>query len=137
MTTEFERAGQWIGGHDTGVSSKAIYSHMISGGKVDVAAGSYPGDPSDMGRCLRLLRLLPEWNARIVEMARHGPYWAALVARWDEISKCMEAEVGLDWEKSRSAKKTYELMKSILDPIEAADPTVIILGKGVKMRTRA
>lgn len=43
----------------------------------------------------------------------HGPIWAALVARWDDLAASMEAEVGIDWTKGKSAPRTYELMRKI------------------------
>lgn len=47
-----------------------------------------------------------------------SPVWAALAERWDEITACMEAEVGLDWEKGNSAPGTYKLMQAIIDGAE-------------------
>lgn len=100
---------EWMGGRDTGMSSKAIAMHM-STGKCD---GSYPYDPADLGRCLRLLALFPEWNARMGEMAAYGRAWPAMADRWSEMADSMADEVGIDWSKGRAAPKTYELMKEI------------------------
>ncbi|MEL3893148.1 hypothetical protein [Pseudomonas aeruginosa] len=72
-----------------------------------------PSDPSDLGRCLRLLELVPEWKARISEMAIHGREWAALVSHWEELHQLMDDEVGIDWSKGNSALRTYERMKAI------------------------
>lgn len=105
----------WLSGDDTGISSKAIMTHL-NGGKV--RGWSNPSDPADLGRCLRLLRQFPELATRINEMAAVGPVWAALVARWDELRACMESEVGLDWEKAQSAPRTYKLMKDIIAKAE-------------------
>jgi len=30
---------------------------------------------------------------------------------WDKAAECMDAEVGIDWSKGRSAPKTYKLMQ--------------------------
>jgi hypothetical protein len=100
---------EWMAGHDTGSSSKAIAVHMTTGS----CDGSYPYVPSDLGRCLRLLELFPEWKPRIGEMARYGKVWAAYIDRWDEIAGSMADEVGIDWSKGRSAKRTYDLMHDI------------------------
>lgn len=107
----------WITSGDTGMSSEAIWAHMV-GGSVR-GHWNHPHDPEDLGRCLRLLEAVPEWKPRIVEMARHGTGWAVLSARWDEIAASMADEVGIDWSKGRCAPKTYALMRLILDEVGA------------------
>lgn len=82
------RAIEWAGGRGTGASSKAIWSHMLTG-KCD---GSYPRDGDDLGRCVRLLDLIPEWKSRIGEMARYGGAWIGLVDQWDALVKLHAAE---------------------------------------------
>lgn len=100
---------KWLAGRDTGLSSKAIASHMTCGW----CDGTYPpADPADLGRCLRLLERFPEWKARMPEMAKYKD-WKNLIARWDEVAQSMADEVGIDWSKGRSAPKTYDLMCSI------------------------
>lgn len=100
---------KWFGGKDTGLSSEAIAMHMVTGD----CNGSYPHDPADLGRCLRLLRLFPEWKERIPEMAKYGPVWVEYAKNWADMEKCMTDEVGIDWEKGKRASKTYDLMKSL------------------------
>ena len=104
------RALLWLAGRDTGMSSEAICYHML-GMKSD---GSFPLDPSDLGRCLRLLELFPEWKPRMGEMARYSAQWAALVERWDELAEMMADEVGIDWSKGERAPRTYAAMKDAL-----------------------
>ena len=105
------RALLWLAGGDSGMSSKAICYHML-GMKSD---GSFlPLDPSDLGRCLRLLELFPEWKPRMGEMARYSAQWAALVERWDELAEMMADEVGIDWSKGKRAPRTYAAMKDAI-----------------------
>jgi hypothetical protein len=106
------RASGWLAGEDTGASSQAIAAHMLG----LPSDGAYPHDPADLGRCLRLLRLVPEWETRIQEMARYGKAWELLLAQWSFLAGSMAAEVGFDWERGRKAPKTYALMKRILAP---------------------
>jgi hypothetical protein len=117
----------WISGGDTGASSKAIWCVMM--GRPD-GGSAHPLDPGDVGRCFRLLERVPEWKARMHLMRGMGPYWDALVDRWDEIRACLEEECGIDFEKSRVARKTYDLMRSILKPIEEKDPCYVRFGVG-------
>lgn len=104
--------GQWIVGDDTGDSSKAIWAHMM--GFKSRNGWDHPWDPSDLGRCLRLLEIAPEWKPRLPEMATRSKQWALLVAHWDEIAAMMLDEVGMNWEKAQSAPRTYKLMKDVL-----------------------
>lgn len=120
-----KRACEWIVGRDTGLSSKALWAVMM-GVKSD---GSYPSDGSDLGRCLRLLEAVPEWEARLPEMASISPYWKALVEHWPEL-KAMHSKAA----KTHSDGGLYERMKAILDPIEDRDPNVVRMGGGVTMR---
>lgn len=107
--TSLEGVITWMAGRDTGLSSIAIAEHMATG-RCD---GSYPHDPSDLGRCLRLLERFPDWKPRISEMGKYGKVWRAYAARWDDLQAAMSGEVGIDWHKGRSALNTYNLMKDI------------------------
>lgn len=107
--TIHQRVIEWFASGDNGSSSESIVFHMT--GCERGACFSYPSDPSDLGRCLRLLARLPEWELRMAEMAQYGPGWAGIVSRWNEIKQSMIDEVGIDWSKGKSAPKTYNLMK--------------------------
>lgn len=109
MKTIEKRLIEWFVSGDTGLSSEAIAAHMSGAGsrkRMD-----YPSDPSDLGRCLRLLDKIPEWKDRIGEMSQYSPGWAGLVKNWDKISKSMEDEAGINWQKAKSAPITYDMMK--------------------------
>lgn len=110
----------WFASDDTGMSSKQIAAWLAAG--VRMPCRDHPYDPSDLGRCLRLLEIIPEWKPRIGEMASVSPAWAALVARWDELAQCMADEVGIDCSKGRRAPETYALMRSILRLTEGQQP---------------
>lgn len=107
-----QRLAAWFLSGDTGVSSKAIAAHMSGAGTTGDFWWWGPADPADLGRCLRLLELFPEWKPRMGEMASRHPDWAQLVPHWQEIAECMAEEVGIDWSKGSSAPKTFDLMQS-------------------------
>jgi hypothetical protein len=79
----------WILSDDVGASSATIWAVMM--GVVHPRA-SLPLDPSDFGRCSRLLALFPEWRPRLTEVARKHPDWRELVKRWDDLVALYEAE---------------------------------------------
>lgn len=99
----------WLLGDDTGVSSKAIFGVMMNQPTRD---RSVPWDPSDFGRCYRLLKLMPSWRGRLNEVAEKYPAWRKLVDRWDEVESLYERE--LMNRKDGMAPETYNLMKELV-----------------------
>ncbi len=118
---------KWLGGHDTGASSKALALTAL--GEMP-ARPSYPSDGGDFGRCHRLLQLAPEARVGLDRLARDGgPYWAALAARWDDLTEAYLADIA-----TPHGDKTYALMKTILRPLEDADHSIVRLSPGLTMR---
>ena len=70
--------------------------------------GNYPHDPDDLGRCLKLLRCVPELRAHLGAMAECGPVWAGYVAQWDEMERLFAEEA-----LTKNCPKLYALMKTI------------------------
>lgn len=117
---------KWLGGNDTGSSSKALALAAL--GEMPQRP-NHPHDTVDFGRCHRLLQAASEARVGLDKLAAEGgPYWAALAARWDEITAAYLDET----EAGRS--KAYDLMRSILRPIEDADRRFVRLSPGVSMR---
>lgn len=122
---------QWLGGNDTGSSSKTIALTAL-GEKPNGAETRYPSDGADFGRCYRLLALCPGAQAGLDVLGRDGgPYWAALVSRWADIQKAYLAEIA---DPGRGKSETYKLMRSILDPVEATDPRIVRIGQHMSIR---
>lgn len=99
----------WLLGGDTGVSSKTICA-VMTGSKMK--GPDVPHDPSDFGRCHRLLILFPEWRARLHEMAEQFPMWGPMVEAWDELTALYEKE---STNKSGMAPKLYDRMQALID----------------------
>lgn len=114
------RARRWIVDGQVGMSSKAIWSHMMD---VPCREMSDPRDPDDLNRCLLLLDLIPEWASRMGEMAQYGASWAGLSARWGEIAGTFIAEVGLNWSHGKRAPQTYALMQAARGAVERKQET--------------
>jgi|GEM_PF-3496553 len=121
---------EWWKGHDTGISSRAIYRRMMGYPRTREAFGDCPADPDDFGRCYRLLLIAPEWRARIGEMSANGKQWARLAEHWDELTAMYEA---IGWEASgrtswnkAAAVKMYDRMKQLERPApHSPQPTTI------------
>lgn len=79
------RPEEWILSDDTGTSSKCIWSVMMG---VDLKEHHFyagtPSDPSDFGRCYRLLEKFPQWKARLKEVGAKYPHWNKLIESWGE-----------------------------------------------------
>jgi hypothetical protein len=108
----------WMKGIDTGISSMTLAESFLGlnnnlsyRGKDSIG---YPHDPADLGRCLRLIKRVPEVRERVDQLAKENKYWAKLAPRWDELAALMEEECGISGEKNGgNAPKTYQLMREI------------------------
>lgn len=137
------RIAEWLASDDTGSSSRAIML-WLSSKTADKSRGpDTPSDIGDLGRCLRLLERIPEWKARMPEMAEAGGLWPTFARRWDEIVASYLSETGgkvLPPIDGTRCPKTYDLMKRVHDEAYAADKpgfTEVKLGgklAGVTMR---
>ncbi len=113
-----EKIIRWFLSGDTGRSSIAIVSQM-TGIQQSGRGSDYPRDAGDFGRCHRLLEAVPEFRARIEEMAQRSPQWAELVKRWDTLAQLYLTD--------RSAM--YVKMRKILDAVP--NENIVDLGNGV------
>ncbi len=111
---------RWPESDDTGLSSRAIWEHFRLG-FARMREPHHPWDPSDFGRCYRLLALAPEWRTRMPEMAKYGKVWERLAVCWDELTTLYEAEVDTSKLPHRAkgkdgcAHRMYDRMKEIID----------------------
>ena len=95
----------WLRNGERGSSSEVIFEHLTG---IPIRGWGWkfpPADPSDLERCRRLLDAVPEFSARLPEMAQVSPQWAALVVNWDELCALMDEEA-----PSGQCPRTYERM---------------------------
>src|SRR5579875_1707260 len=104
--TEIERAAEWLLSDDTGLSSMAIVARMLGARHGHFP---YPHDPSDLGRCLRLLERIPEWRARLTDMTACSESWARLIEVWDELEALYREEL-----PSGMAPRCFARMREVL-----------------------
>lgn len=104
---------EWIISDDTGISSKTIWAVMM-----DCVPEEYPWhkfdvphDPSDFGRCYRLLQKFPEWKARLEEVAAQFTKWIPMVREWDALTALYEEEIQ---NESKRAPKLYAKMQELV-----------------------
>jgi hypothetical protein len=114
-----KQLAKWFMSGEVGASSTAI-AQPLSGEECD---GDYPMDAGDLGRCIGLLDAVPEFRARLAEMAKVNRYWAALVPRWSELERCQS-----------DYRKCSDLIRSLTRPVEKDDPSVVRLNEGCSIR---
>jgi hypothetical protein len=102
---------RWFHGTDTGTSSLTI-AHVLGGTPAPRTGFSHPYDPDDLGRCLRLVRLMG-WRDRLPEVAARFPRspWPRLVDAWDELAALYDLE-----SPRHRAPKCYARMQAINRP---------------------
>lgn len=76
----------WALSGDTGASSKSMLSAAIR----PMKGGSVPLDPSDFGRCYRLLEAVPELRGYFPQMVENCPRLAPYLNEWDELARLYE-----------------------------------------------
>jgi hypothetical protein len=102
-----ETLGKWLTGHDTGLSSKAIAYFMMGMRGVYF---NYPHDPSDFGRCYRLMVLIPEFRKRLWEMKGLNRQWTALINHWEELEA-----LWIEESNQERAPKLYARMRELIE----------------------
>lgn len=99
----------WLLSGDTGISSEAICAVMTGSKCRD---GHPPSDPSDFGRCYRLLQHFPEWRPRMNKMVAAYPEWTGLVREWDALTALYEEEIK---NPNGMAPKLYARMQELIE----------------------
>lgn len=101
---------EWLLSSDTGVSSKTICAVMT--GSKPARDSSPPQDPSDFGRCVRLLNAFPDWRYRMGEVAQKYPEWGPLIREWKDLELLYMVEL---LKKTGKASRLYKHMKELID----------------------
>lgn len=105
------KIARWSLAGDAGISSKAIAAAAIGMTPKESAWGfDTPRDPSDFGRCYRLLQKVPELRLALPLVVAAAPHWGPMVEVWDELTALYEEEL-----PSGKCPRLYERMKGLHD----------------------
>jgi hypothetical protein len=85
-----QKAYFWYQHGEKGASSEAMF-RVFDTGRI-IPGDSHPYDPSDFKRCYGLLKMVPEWRARITEMKPVSKAWSNLVDNWDKLEKMYDSK---------------------------------------------
>ena len=120
-----EAAIQWLAVGEQGRSSLAIFwrinAHLrFPDAKTPMESIAYPLDPSDLGRCRKLLEQVPSVNEKFAQVmgTMAGPVWAGLVENWECLCATMDREAPAWRDGKGTAEETYRLMKEIIAEVE-------------------
>ncbi|MDA8376104.1 MAG: hypothetical protein M0Z50_03320 [Planctomycetia bacterium] len=125
-TAELDEAAiQWLAVGEQGRSSQAIFwrinAHLqFPDAKAPMESAAYPLDPSDLGRCRKLLEQVPSVNEKFAQVmgTMAGPVWAGLVENWECLWATMDREAPAWREGVGMAKETYRIMNEIIAEAE-------------------
>lgn len=99
----------WLASGDTGVSSETMFS-AITG--VPVRSHGIPYDIDDIGRCVRMLRRLPDLRPQLSKVIAKHKGWMPFIDCWKEIEElydeCVEYEkLSIEEKKKKKRQKYY------------------------------
>lgn len=86
---------------------------------------SYPHDPADLRRCMKLLAVAPSIRHNLEKMTKVCPVWAEIVKRWNELESTYKEECD-----QNKMPKTYALLQQCAQK----DKRRIVIGNGVSIR---
>jgi hypothetical protein len=109
-----EAAVAWIADGDRGRSSETMFSAITRVALLPAADYATPLDPSDLGRCRKLLEAVPELEHALDRMAEVGPGWARLVEAWPRLCSLMDDEVPQWRTGAGSAPQTLDAMRAAI-----------------------
>lgn len=105
-----KKIGEWLMNDDTGLSSKCIAGILLGADPTAVVRTPHPLDPSDFGRCLRLVRFLGLTAKDLDVMTGVSDEWKAVVDNWnrwaelyDEASKRTDGSAESLYSEMRAA----------------------------------
>jgi hypothetical protein len=102
------RPEEWIVNGEVGISSQTLWSYFM-GVREAKNRNSFgiPHDTDDWQRCYKLLKLFPEWRARIAEVGQWDGRWKPLVDKWPELENLWESSTLDDaWKSTRKLTAT-------------------------------
>lgn len=138
--TAARRAGddlelRWVLGWDTGLSALVIVACLAESAEAgDQAARRLrgddgrevwrhpPGDPDDLGRCIRLLDSFYGWRERLPEVAEANPEWDPFVRQWVELETLYREEL-----PSGKCRRTNARMKALAEEVLKVPETTVDL----------
>lgn len=84
---------QWLFNENTGISSETMAAIALGTKRGDSFGQDAPHDPSDFGRCYRLVLAVPEIIDVFPVIAKSVPKFAGILKHWDELCALYERDL--------------------------------------------
>jgi hypothetical protein len=84
---------EWLFGDDTGISSKSMAAVALGVTKTGRREFGAPHDPSDFGRCYRLVLAVPEIIDAFPAISKRVPVFTGILENWDELCALYERDL--------------------------------------------
>ena len=107
MTDTEIKIADWMVGDDTGLSSRFMARSFL-GGLQGGNTPHHPLDPSDFGRCHRLLDAVPGLRDRLSELKGRSEVWDTLIENWPYMTDLYIKEL-----PKGTAPLLYDYMKNL------------------------
>lgn len=103
---------QWQANGRVGVSSATMASIALGMDKPFYGSHfSPPWDPSDLNRCRKLVKAIPEIRDHFPTIGEKVPQFKPILDNWDELMTLLSAEIN---RPDNRAPETYQRMKELL-----------------------
>jgi len=101
----------WLANGERGMSSEVMAFAAL--GKESKNGAFSPLDPSDLNRCIKLVKDAPEVKDAFLKISGLSDKWKIVIDNWDRLVESFVNEVGYDWCLKQRAPNTYKLMKEL------------------------
>ena len=102
---DIKAVGEWMTSWDTGVSSETMAAIALGAEKGRFDA---PHDPSDFGRCYRLVQKVPAIRGAFSRIGELVPAFAGILREWDELCRLYERDL-----HTGSSEELYRRIKEL------------------------
>lgn len=114
----------WLCSSDTGVSSKTMVSAITGVPMEDV---DVPHDPSDFGRCHRLLTAVPELREHLALVSKKYPKWNEIIGNWDRLTSLYLRDLSIG-----RSHELYRILRSFRQESNSIDTQRYVVDLGIK-----
>jgi hypothetical protein len=93
LSTQAQSAlGNWLIGGNTGTSSETMAAIALGATKTNAFRMDAPHDPSDFGRCYKLVQTVPEIRDHFPRIAKKVKPFAGILREWDALVQIYERD---------------------------------------------
>lgn len=107
-----ERAIWWLANGETGMSSKTMVGCFMNYTNYPI---NHPYDPSDFGRCYKLLQVIPEWKSNLYmrKLKKLSIPWKNLYQNWEKLTEMYEENEKKEWQTYKEIGM-FEFMQTLI-----------------------